>query len=113
MRRHAAGSAPYVTAGGRVTAEALEARVLFAAGFGLAKFLDGPLLELAQANNAVSSDTTQRSLQPDGAADRVSVIIRAKNVKAVTAALAKLGLETTASRPDLHFVEGTLPVAAL
>jgi hypothetical protein len=113
MRRHAAGSAPYVTAGGRVTAEALEARVLFAAGVGLAKFLDGPLLELAQANNAVSSDTTQRSLQPDGAADRVSVIVRAKNVKAATTALAKLGFEATASRPDLHFAEGTLPVAAL
>ena len=34
-------------------------------------------------------------------------------VKAATAALAKLGFEVTAARPDLHFVEGTLPTASL
>jgi hypothetical protein len=110
MCRHAAGIAPHATVGigaGKVMAEALESRVLFAAGVGLAKFLDGQLLELAQQT------TTQPSLQPEGADDSVAVTVRAKNVRAATAALKKFGFEVTRSRPDLHFFEGIFPVAAL
>ena len=102
MRRHAAGPAPHLI-GGRATTEALEPRVLFAAGAGLAGVLDPALIQVVR----------ESEFTPAGAGERVAVTVTAQNVRMTTAALAKLGFKATASRPSLHFVEGTIPVAAL
>jgi subtilisin family serine protease len=47
------------------------------------------------------------------AGGRLAVTVNAKNVRLATAALRKIGFEPTTTRPDLHFVEGTIAASSL
>src|SRR5215213_1617771 len=100
MRRRTAGNARHRGLDGASSAsiEVLEPRLHFAAGTGLMKFLDASLVALAAEPMSAES---------------IAVTVRSSHVKAATAALAKMGFEVAASRPDLRFVEGTFPVASL
>ena len=103
--------------------EPLEGRLFLAADpvpglkqVGVAARVNSSLLELHDSvviggNNAGRAAAKDR-LQVVGG-NRVSVTVRANNVRAVTTALSRLGFQPTASRPDLHFVEGSIPINVL
>ena len=93
------------SAGHAAPAEILEPRTLFAAG--AATRIDPALLALHEGN-AVSSRLVVDAEQ------RVAVSVHADRVNAASNALiAAAGFQVTASRPDLHLIEGTLPIASL
>lgn len=64
-------------------------------------------------SNRGSFKSNNDLLMLNSAGTEVSVTINASNINNLLPSLQKIGFKTIASRPDLNFVEGKLPVAAL
>jgi hypothetical protein len=97
-------------------AETLESRVLFAASPSPLRLRVSDALanlyDTSVAGQDVGKFASDNSLQLDDQG-RVSVTLRATNLDSMSTALGSLGFVKTASFPDLHFVEGLLPIRSV